>query len=119
MKSQAKSCKMDSAEQFQYTEFGCSALVISVSVTRFVNNISLRYAVKILRFLVLMALLISPQILTLAAGGCPDGTGGNDNITCSVSPPTAGNTDNQIDTGLGDDTIVQAAGVTTLDIDAD
>jgi hypothetical protein len=75
--------------------------------------------VKIGRFLAVLLLVISPPVLSLAAAGCPDGTAGNDNITCAVSPPTAGNRDNQIDTGLGNDIIVQAAGVTTLDIDAD
>lgn len=74
---------------------------------------------KIWHFLAALALIISPPVLSLAAAGCPDGTAGNDNITCSVTPPTAGNSDNQIDAGLGSDIIVQAAGVTTLDIDAD
>jgi hypothetical protein len=74
---------------------------------------------KIWHFLAVLALVISPPVLSLAAAGCPDGTAGNDNITCSVTPPTAGNSDNQIDTGLGSDIIVQAAGVTTRDIDAD
>ena len=74
---------------------------------------------KIWHFLAVLALIISPPVLSLAAAGCPDGTGGNDNITCSVTPPTTGNSDNQIDAGLGSDIIVQTAGVTTRDIDAD
>src|SRR5262249_13384581 len=70
------------------------------------------------RLLIVIVIIRSHQIVMLAAG-CPDGTKGNDNIICDVTPPTTGNSDDQIDTDLGDDIIVQAAGVTTLDIDAD
>src|SRR5216117_301735 len=66
-----------------------------------------------------MAIVISPQVITLAAAGCPDGSTGHDNLTCDVSSPAKDNTDNQFDGDLGDDILVQLAGVTTVDIDGD
>jgi hypothetical protein len=68
---------------------------------------------------VLLLFILLPTTPIAAADGCADGTTGNDNLTCSATPPTAGNTDDQFDADLGDDVMVQAAGVITGNMDGD
>jgi hypothetical protein len=115
---------IDSTPQFPVNCFGCFGLVIreitpfSLSMTPFRKVRDLRYPVKIVRVLIVIVIISSYSILVLAAG-CPDGALGNDTLTCDVTPPTTGNNDEQIDADLGDDIIVQAAGVKTIDIDGD
>jgi hypothetical protein len=67
----------------------------------------------------LLMLILLPAAPTVAESGCADGTTGNDSLTCSVTPPTTGNDDDQFDADLGDDIMVQEAGVSTVDMDGD
>jgi len=69
--------------------------------------------------LLVIGLLIVPTLSVMSAAGCVDGNTGNNTLSCDVTPPTAGNDDDQFDGDLGNDVMVQAAGVTTVDIDGD
>ncbi|MBI1276712.1 MAG: hypothetical protein GC179_01155 [Anaerolineaceae bacterium] len=64
--------------------------------------------------MVLSLVILSGRLLVANAAGC-DGTTGNDTINCTTNPVNP----DQIDGDLGDDTITQAAGVTTSYIDSD
>lgn len=65
------------------------------------------------------ALVMLPVLTVRGASGCADGNTGNDTLVCDITPPQAGNDDDQFDGDLGDDIMSQAAGVTTVDIDGD
>jgi hypothetical protein len=67
----------------------------------------------------LLLMILIPAAPIYAADGCADGTTGNDTLTCSVTPPAAGNADDQFDGDMGDDVMVQEAGVITVNIDGD
>lgn len=69
--------------------------------------------------LALVALLVVPRLTVTAAAGCADGNTGNNTLVCDITPPQAGNDDDQFDGDLGDDIMTQAAGVSTVDIDGD
>ncbi len=65
--------------------------------------------------MILSLVVLSSGVIVAYAQDC-DGTTGNDVINCTTNPT---NPENQIDGDLGDDTITQGVGVTTLYIDAD
>jgi hypothetical protein len=64
-------------------------------------------------------MILMPGAPSVAQAGCADGTSGNDSLSCDTTLPAADNNDGQFDGDLGNDVMVQQAGVVTVNIDGD